>query len=312
MKLLVACLILIAALPVLSSAMWGYISLEELVQDSDLILVGTLGGVAEFSRDGTDYGEGVITVEEVIWGNVSPGDTLTLKWQNPHELVCPRVEHRHNQNVKAIWLLTVEAGHDVRANYPGRFVELADRRKVERILRRKNVCLRAAKYAVSQDEPADVSLVFRNPTQTPLLFPGIQPRDGGLYIGAGVGLAMSYGWGDHETKVNPVAGSIGVSDDLAPITVPPGQEYRVTLNIRELFDLAPGQVYSLRFEVAGYDPANNTRLYVTEPKPAKKEARSGTQRPAGVSHGAGIGLVLCCFAGIVALVKRNRTRRARF
>ena len=151
MKRFLASLILVAGLPAFSSAMWGYIPLQELVQDSDLILVGTLSGVSEFSTGGIDYGEGLITVDEVMWGNSRPGDTLTLKWQNPTGLVCPRIDHRQNQDVRAVWLLTTGNANEVRANYPGRFVKLADKYKVERILRKKNVCLRAAKYVVSNN-----------------------------------------------------------------------------------------------------------------------------------------------------------------
>src|SRR5262249_6802017 len=143
-------------------AMWALIPLDQLVQDSDLIVVGTLGDVTEYSSAGTDYGQGTIVVDDVIWGDVQPNDLLTLKWQNPTTLACPRVEHSGEQGQKAIWLLTKGNLGEVRANYPGRFVRLADRAKVERILGRKNVCLRVPEWLISPGESAIVSIVLRN------------------------------------------------------------------------------------------------------------------------------------------------------
>ena len=48
-------------------------SLEELVCDSDLIVVGTLSSVNEYSKNGIDYAEGMITVAETIWRRRQPG-----------------------------------------------------------------------------------------------------------------------------------------------------------------------------------------------------------------------------------------------
>jgi hypothetical protein len=141
--------------------MWALVPLEELVQDCDLIVVGTLDGVSEYSQNGMDYGQGTILIDEVIWGAASAGDSVLLKWQNSSARICPRVEHRQSQGEKAIWLLTAEHGGVVRANDPGRCVHLGDRGKVERILKRKPVCLRASKYVFGADEPVSVSLSQR-------------------------------------------------------------------------------------------------------------------------------------------------------
>jgi hypothetical protein len=75
-------------------AMWALIPLEDLVQDTDVIVIGTLQGVSQYTRNGMDYAQGSIIIDEVVWGAANPGDLLTLKWQNQSNLVCPRVEHR--------------------------------------------------------------------------------------------------------------------------------------------------------------------------------------------------------------------------
>ncbi|HEV2860869.1 MAG TPA: hypothetical protein VGX48_07685 [Pyrinomonadaceae bacterium] len=126
-------LLMMLCLPASADAKWGYAPLAELVRDSDLIVVGTLGDVSEQTADGMDYAQGHIRVREVIWGDASPGDALLLKWSNPSDLVCPRVKHENTAGREGIWLLTSN-GYAVRADYPGRFVALDSRPEVEAAL----------------------------------------------------------------------------------------------------------------------------------------------------------------------------------
>src|SRR5690242_14831196 len=98
MKYALITLVLIAVLPAPSFARWVPIPLIELVQDSDLIVIGTLTDVREYSDKGMDYGNGTIQVEEVIWGNITKGQNLALLWANRTDIVCPRVEHRGHEN----------------------------------------------------------------------------------------------------------------------------------------------------------------------------------------------------------------------
>ena len=124
-------------------AKWGFVSLDELTKDSDLIVVGTLQSVSEYTENGIDYGKGNIVVEKVIFGNVKnadgfslkPGDNLRLEWRNKSFIACPRIEHKYSENKKEIWLLTVEPDATVRANYPGRSRSLDELREIEKLLR---------------------------------------------------------------------------------------------------------------------------------------------------------------------------------
>ena len=162
--------------------------LENLVQDSDIIVIGTLERLSQYTHNGMDYAQGRIVIDEVVWGSANPGDLLTLKWQNKSGLVCPRVEHGHNEGKQGIWLLTVDPGGGVRANYPGRFVGLDQRSSVVRCLTKNLLSLRAAQPFYTADEPVNVSLVFRKPTQEFIEFPGVEYRDGQLLMAPGVSL----------------------------------------------------------------------------------------------------------------------------
>lgn len=129
-----------------SFARWGFVSLDELVRDSDLIIVGTLQSISEFTENNVDYGEGFILVEKVIFRSAeshngfsfNPKDKLQLKWENNSFVACPRISHKHSKNKKEIWLLTLESDGTVRANYPGRSRSLDDLSEIKRLLENLN------------------------------------------------------------------------------------------------------------------------------------------------------------------------------
>lgn len=256
-----------------SLAMWAIPPLDELVHDSDIIVIGTLEQVSEYTQNGMDYGQGSILIDEVVWGMENPGGLLSLKWQNESILVCPRVEHRPNKGKKRIWLLTVEADGSVRADNPGRVVELGERARVEQYLAKSLVSLLSRRYSVSPEEPINVSLVFRNPTRDFIMFPGVEYRDGQLLVGAGVSLelyAKYYSYDCHAKEpqiTNPLPGRVNTTESLAPIMIAPRQEFRLVLDLRTLFPIADDQPYSLRLRVKGFSRANDIGIYSTRDAP---------------------------------------------
>jgi hypothetical protein len=253
---------LLLSLPTLSLAEWAWIPLQDLVCDSDLIVVGTLSSVNEYTKEGMDYGQGMITVEEPIWGAVNFGEALTLKWANGSNVICPRVEHRQNADKKGIWLLKLSPDGAVRADYPGRFVELDRQEKVTKILARKNVCVRIARYSVSGAEPVTVELVFRNPTQGEMRFPGLEYQDGRLFIDPDVTLTLRDGFRYCCSEIDRLPDRVFVSDNVAPIVVGPNQERRITLDLRQVFDLNADGPYTFRFKVKGFELGNDCEFYM--------------------------------------------------
>lgn len=239
MKYALIILVLIIAIPAPSFARWAYVPLVDLVQESDIIVVGALGDVREYSDRGTDYGNGTIQVEEVIWGNVKEGQNLALLWTNGTGVVCPRVEHKNKENQKGIWLLTLDENGNVRADYPGRFVDLEERDNVASALMKRPVRLKVSKYRISPDEPIEVSLIFRNSTKQRRVYSGMAYRNGYLYADSKIKLELLRGWGEDGENVAALANKIIVSQDVVPIIVEPGQEYTVTFNLRDFF-IFPG------------------------------------------------------------------------
>ncbi len=250
-------------------ARWAWIPLGDLVQDSDVIVIGTLQGVSQYTQNGMDYGQGNIVIEEVMWGAANPGELFTLKWQNESGLVCPRVEHRHNEGKKGIWILTVDPDSVVRANYPGRFVELHERSKVEQCLAKNLLSLRTSQFLYVADEPINVSLVFRNPTERFKEFPGVEYRDGHLLIAPGVSLNLYAGYVKSRIQLAPLSGRVIRSNELSPIVLAPRQEFRLSLDLRTLFDISYDEQYSLRLSIKGFGKANDIPIYTTLEAPQR-------------------------------------------
>jgi hypothetical protein len=295
MKYALMILFLIVALATSSFGIQVEIELADLVQDSDVIVVGTLSNVHHYSDDKMDYGNGTIQVEEVIWGEVSRDQNLALAWKNETGVICPRVEHGGNENRKGIWLLTFDENGNIEADYPGRFVELRERDKVIDALLKKPVRLKVSKYLISPDEPVEISLIFRNPTQQTKSYPGLEYRNGYLYIDSKINLALFGGWVGGGKKIAPLANKIVVSEGLSDIVVEPGREYRVTFNLRELFDMPyetsadipDGTPYRFKISAKGFEEVNGIGFYQ---KIQNKEGQetgnsvSNTERITGVFY----------------------------
>ena len=116
-------------------AEWADIPLKDIIKESDLIVVGTLDEVKEHTKNGIDYGQGVIVVHKVLRGIVQKDkEKVTLIWSNPTGLACPRVEQRYNQNKKGIWMLSLQKDGKVRADYPKRYQSIEKESEILKLL----------------------------------------------------------------------------------------------------------------------------------------------------------------------------------
>jgi hypothetical protein len=118
----------------LTRAMWVDIPLEDLLADSDYVVVASLADVKEWSNDKTDFGKGVLTVSEVLSKQQPKVRTLTLLWQNPTGMICPRVVHEESGGAQFLWLLKRQKNGAVTASHPSRVLPLSERANVEKAL----------------------------------------------------------------------------------------------------------------------------------------------------------------------------------
>jgi len=164
-------------------AAWVLIPTDELVKESDLIIIGTLQSVSRYTMDNVDYSEGKIVVEKVISGNVKTtegfslkmGDKIKFKWQASTLIVCPRLDHSGNENEKGIWLLEVESDKTVSADYPQRFNSLDEMSELRKILRKMKVRKTSQRVELLNENPLNItnqqiqnSDTFENQTIEPI------------------------------------------------------------------------------------------------------------------------------------------------
>lgn len=270
-------LLLILCLPAASRAETIEYPLETRVQMSHLIVVGTLGDLRERTAGGVDYGEGRILVREVIWGRAAAGDSLRLKWSNPTNIACPRVEHRQDAGQEGVWLLTAD-GDSVRADYLGGFVSLSERGEVEAALARSPVVLRVDRNVVGAGQPLKFSVVYRNTGDAPRDFPGVGFENGRRRLARGSRLTVTR----HGAEVAPggeplsagLAGRFTTDRRVEPITLGPREELRLDFDLRELLASAPreGESYRLKLQLPRLPATNEVGFYVTTPGLLRAEA----------------------------------------
>jgi len=116
-------------------ARWSFVPTKTLLQQTDLIVEARLTGVKQVVRGGTIFRWGTLTVQEGLRGRVRPGDTLRLEWDNPDGQVCPTIHHEYEAGKPRLWLLQRAIHGAVRADYPGRVLDPAKRKKLERLLK---------------------------------------------------------------------------------------------------------------------------------------------------------------------------------
>jgi hypothetical protein len=264
MKQLLFLLLIALCFPVLCFGEQAEIPLEELVQDSDLIVVGRLQSVSGFSKDDTDYAQGTIIVDEVIWGKVGAGDKLTLKWQNQSNIICPRVEHAGAVGKQGIWLLTVTNPYEVRADHYGRFIQTKERSTVERLLLQKPISIRMLNHSVTSNDPLNFWLVYRNFSPRVKRFPGVEYRDGSLFLTPDTKIEININNVSGIKRVPLSSQRVTVSKNMPAIVVQPKQEVRVEMSLRRLLEASPGHGdwVLVRFIQAKYSPSNNAGFYI--------------------------------------------------
>lgn len=278
---------------------------DALVQMSDIIVVGTLRDVSERTEGGMDYGQGRIEVREVIWGRVSPGDALLLRWSNQSDIGCPRVEHKENAGREGVWLLT-EDGAAVRADHLGDFVEPASREKVERALAASPVVLRRrGGYLFRRGEPVPLTVVYRNATDSPRRFTGVVVEGGRLRLGWGSALVV-----ERMTPDGPQRAGLServTSERVTPLyTVEARGEQRVEFDLSGLLAEEPkeGDSFVVSLRLASLPETNRLRFYVGgtaagRPETASPPVRGDLRAPAaGPPDGA---LAPVRSAGLTAL-----------
>lgn len=234
-------------------------SLQQLVNSSDLIVVGACQVEAVDSSGNVPYVSGAITVEEVLWGDMLSfliGEVVGEKevnvgWRAISGSHDP-VDWATHAGRKGIWLL-VKTDTDVyRADGP-RYLARWNRFRVVRSLRKNMVFLRHTPLSPSSKMMVD--LVVRNARRQDAVVPDFLFKDGVLHLHPGVSLTLFQSTPGRKEKgggLVPLQGRMLSLDEAAWIVVGSGEEHLVRFDLAELFDLNRRTGYTARFRIEGF------------------------------------------------------------
>jgi len=124
--------IALAAIAAASTAysQWQWISPARCAHDADLIVVGTLEHPTKDVVGNHEYEQAHLRVEQVLFGRARGGETLTLTWDNPRNLIGPRVDHKMWTGKRKLWMLKRSADATVRADTPNHVLDLVEERNI--------------------------------------------------------------------------------------------------------------------------------------------------------------------------------------
>lgn len=121
-----------------------FVTLEEHVKESDLIVIGRLTSVSETFYLGRN-GEGLIEIEKVVTSNVKntkdaflkPKDKLKITWYEG--FACVDGQHKRAENQRLIWFLNIEKDGTVKTSNPGSYLPLESFNEVKKTLKEQKI-----------------------------------------------------------------------------------------------------------------------------------------------------------------------------
>jgi hypothetical protein len=226
---------------------FGGVPIQTLLRIADLVVVGRLRSVSEWSQDGRECGRGVIEVSDVIWGAAAAGDTLVLEWRQ-FESPRPRRDEAVLMERDWIWLLSARA--------PGRVgavrtysASRQERSRIERIMASHPVIIRCDPCRYTESGTASVSLGYRNYGTEAREFPGLAFADSILYVDPRVNVVFTLSPG---LGIDPRPGHLRQSESVPALRVDPMSEGGISFDPRAVFPMRRGRDFRVTLQVDGY------------------------------------------------------------
>jgi len=228
-------------------------TLAELVPWSELIVVGTLSEVSEESREGLTNGHGILHVSKPLWGQVDPGAQLRLEWSTLSDFRTGPT-HASRANVEGLWLLQDEPDGTVRALEPDGFQVISQLEAVQMILQQR-LRARISPYAIG----AVLEIGLRNASLDTLVVPGIRVETPCLVLDPAIYLSVST-WGGEGLR--PKQSRLRHDSRVLPLTVPPGEDRLLRVQLTDVYPLVDRKDYGLRLFIPGSGDTLSMRVHV--------------------------------------------------
>jgi hypothetical protein len=229
---------------------------DDVVQASDVGIVGTLHNVSHWTNGNLVWAEGDFLVESVLFGETTAGARLHMKWVfDPDRWIGVDLDADIGRS--RTWLLDW-------ADAP-RTQVITDKIQCFKVYSALDIKQSAAKrpfrgrgFRNGTDKPVTVipvELQFRNETTQPLTVPEITVVNGKPVLPPSGQLRL-YKWylqEEYPTEQPLTSGSV-LADNAATtslLTLAPGARYSVTFDLNKLYPCAADEHYTLFCEIPG-------------------------------------------------------------
>ncbi|MFC1543440.1 hypothetical protein ACFL4K_02740 [Candidatus Neomarinimicrobiota bacterium] len=235
------------------------LSVDQLVNSSDLIVVGSFQYQAVDSSEEVTRVSGVITVAEVLWGDmlsfligeVHGDEKVPISWQVEPDRRNP-VDWKADTGQGGIWLLMGTDTGGYRADGP-RYLSRWKRFLVVRSLQKNRVIVRRTSLCLPSDMMVD--LIVRSTRKEDAVVPDFSFENGMLQLHPDVSLTVCRAGARGRVTGSPLAsipGRVLSLGDEEWIVVASGEEHLVRLDLAELFDLDRQTEHKVEFQIAGF------------------------------------------------------------
>ncbi|HYF04328.1 MAG TPA: hypothetical protein VEC36_13175 [Patescibacteria group bacterium] len=180
MKKIIGLLLFLCAFK--TSALEVQIELEELVRESEIIVIADLSKIGKWNDEKYDYGSGVLTVRKAVWGNYKPGDHINFTWKNGRNVACPREEYTDTRGNFNIWILSFDDEGKIITGTNQRVRPLEEEARIDSILKEHPFFIKPQNRLSPENSPIEISLVYRNTHNHPIKIPAISFKNNKLYL----------------------------------------------------------------------------------------------------------------------------------
>ena len=104
-------------------------TVAQLLEQTDVVVVGKLSNVETWTVDDIDYGEGTILVSEALHGVAPQTKKVTLRWSN-NRFTSSTIEFKDTGKTEFVWMLWRARDGTYRAHHTARQAPLAKKAEI--------------------------------------------------------------------------------------------------------------------------------------------------------------------------------------
>ena len=235
-----------------------------MIFNSDHIVTGVMGTITTEIQGRKTISKCSVKIEDVISSDCKPGDVITVQWET-YEL--SPIHHEFYKDIQVVWLLQ-KKGDIYYANHPERVQSLKAYEVIYNEINSYTSRVYLPETYYWEDQAKPVLLIFRNIEGNVIKLPVIEWQDKILKLNENIHFVVF-----PITSFNRERTILG-KDPLAPIEgkiqilsglvkeLKPDDEYRVWVNLNEIYKFLRPSYYSVSLEIKGF-PSQSISAFET-------------------------------------------------